>query len=85
MNEVIGICSICGGDVVCPKVFHSAIPPHPTCTGCGAVATGGPVIDMRPNRRHIVDAVADNRYVREWTGTKIDPVTSYDTTTANRL
>ena len=47
-GEVIGECSICGGDVCVPRIWHGVNPPKPRCNGCGAVARSGPVIDMRP-------------------------------------
>jgi uncharacterized Zn finger protein len=49
MNEItIGKCSICGGEVTCPQVWHGIVPPTPRCRNCGAVpkATRGPVIPM---------------------------------------
>jgi len=48
-DRVIGTCSICGGAVAVPSVWHGVIPPTPICQGCGAVpSTHGPVIDMKP-------------------------------------
>lgn len=45
---VQGTCSLCGGQVVVPAVWMSAVPPTPTCLGCGAVAAShGPVIPMQ--------------------------------------
>lgn len=46
----IGTCSICGGAVTVPQVWHGIIPPTPRCSSCGAVpaTTYGPVIQMRP-------------------------------------
>lgn len=50
MNDVIGSCSICGGQVLCPRVWHGVIPPVPTCSQCGATASVGPVIPMVPRQ-----------------------------------
>lgn len=51
MNNVIGTCSICGGRVTVPTVWHGIIPPTPTCEYCGATAAAhGPVIPMQPQR-----------------------------------
>lgn len=44
---VIGTCSLCGGRVTLPFVWHSVVPPVPTCESCGAVKAEGPVIEMR--------------------------------------
>ena len=49
MHTTIGTCSNCGGEVTIPSVYHSVVPPKPTCQRCGAVARPhGPVIDMEP-------------------------------------
>jgi hypothetical protein len=52
---VTGTCSICGGPVSVPTVWHSIIPPVPTCERCGAVAAQhGPVMPMmQPTHRTI--------------------------------
>lgn len=49
-DQVIGSCSICGGDVVGHvSSWHMVIPPPPArCTRCGAVEVRQPVIPMRP-------------------------------------
>lgn len=49
MKNTIGTCSLCGGPVTVPTVYHSVVPPTPRCEGCGAVpvASHGPVIAMR--------------------------------------
>lgn len=49
-SQVVGTCSLCGGDVVLPVVFWSVAPPPPTCTRCGAQAAAPalPVIPMTP-------------------------------------
>ena len=52
MNQVIGSCSLCGGDVVgfC-GVWMAVTPPPPArCSACGAVEQRLPVIPMRPAR-----------------------------------
>lgn len=46
--NVIGTCSLCGGQVVTPELWGGVVPPTPACTRCGAVAArSGPVIPMR--------------------------------------
>lgn len=47
-EQPIGVCSLCGGQVVGHRgVWHGIIPPPPAyCTSCGAVEAGGPVIPM---------------------------------------
>lgn len=62
MNRVIGECSICGGDVSVPHIWHGIFPPKPTCSRCGAQARSGPVIDMRPVSNR------GNREPHQWTG-----------------
>lgn len=58
MTRTLGTCSLCGGAVTVPTVFHSVHPPTPTCSSCGATAAAhGPVIPMRrepseAERRH---------------------------------
>ena len=49
--EVVGTCSICGGDVVTPKMLLMVGPwPAPYCIRCGAtVKRNLPVIPMEPN------------------------------------
>jgi len=45
--EVIGTCSLCGGDVMGYKVWHGTIPPPARCSRCGANRVSqGPVIPM---------------------------------------
>jgi hypothetical protein len=53
MNNVIGKCSICGGDVVgFTGIWMAVIPPPPAqCTSCGAVEAGT-VIKMTPAPTH---------------------------------
>jgi hypothetical protein len=47
-NQIIGKCSICGGDVCCPAVWWSTVAPIPTCVGCGAVEDNDmPVMKMK--------------------------------------
>lgn len=60
---VIGSCSLCGGAVRVPAVWHGVIPPTPMCERCGAVAAPAqaPVIPMVPRgnyRVSIVDSTA---------------------------
>ena len=51
MYNIVGTCSLCGGRVMVPQVYHSVVPPTPTCESCGATAaTSGPVIPMVPRR-----------------------------------
>lgn len=54
MYNVIGTCSICGGDVVAyTGIWMSVAPPSPpSCRNCGAVpaASQAPVIPMVPRR-----------------------------------
>jgi len=50
MNSIIGTCSICGGPVSVPSIWHGIHPPQPTCERCGAIAAQhGPIIPMQPN------------------------------------
>jgi hypothetical protein len=69
---IIGTCSLCGGRVSVPSVYHSVIPPEPTCESCGAVrASHGPVIDMRPARRAQQRVVDEGGFLEDghWVGT----------------
>jgi hypothetical protein len=51
MNTIIGKCSICGGNVTVPSVYHSITPPVPTCDSCGAIGKDeGKVIQMKQRR-----------------------------------
>jgi hypothetical protein len=59
--HVHGTCSCCGGPVTTPTAWFGVVPPTPTCSRCGAVpvAAFGPVLPMRPARRHAtIDATA---------------------------
>lgn len=48
--STVGTCSLCGGPVTVPTIWHGVIPPTPTCQQCGAhAATHGPIIPMQPN------------------------------------
>lgn len=51
-TNVIGTCSLCGGAVTVPAIWHGIIPPVPTCAKCGATAKQyGPTIEMeRPTK-----------------------------------
>ena len=46
-SSVIGTCSLCGGPVLVPLVYHCITPPTPTCARCGATKAL-PVIKMTP-------------------------------------
>ncbi len=50
MNQVIGCCSLCGGDVVGHAGPWLGVipPPRAKCTSCGAMEARGPVIPMVP-------------------------------------
>ncbi|MEK6860506.1 MAG: hypothetical protein AABY07_00915 [Nanoarchaeota archaeon] len=53
-KQIIGCCSICGGEVTVPFDFWSIIPPVPTCENCGAVMNQEQeleVIPMRPAKK----------------------------------
>jgi hypothetical protein len=49
-TQTLGTCSICGGPVTVPIVFHSIVPPVPRCESCGAHAAPKtwPVVPMVP-------------------------------------
>ena len=54
-RKPIGRCSLCGGVVSIPTVWHGTNRPIPTCEDCGAVADEAanlPVVPMKP-RQHI--------------------------------
>lgn len=54
-DTVIGTCSLCGGAVRVPAVWHGVIPPTPMCERCGAVAAPqAPVIQMVPRGNYQV-------------------------------
>lgn len=50
MQGIVGICSICGGEVVGHTgAWMAVVPPPPArCTKCGAVEQRGQVVRMRP-------------------------------------
>lgn len=54
-KSIIGTCSICGGAVVVPDIWHGIIAPVPECSSCGAVKreSHGPIIDMAPRPQRI--------------------------------
>jgi hypothetical protein len=57
-NETyVGTCSICGGRVTVPTVWHSVVPAVPTCRSCGATAAQnpGPIVPMVPRRTNAGD------------------------------
>ena len=57
----IGTCSVCGGPVSVPAVWHGIIPPRPTCERCGAIKADdyGPVIPMIPNSQRTIIKTTD--------------------------
>lgn len=68
-TQTIGTCSLCGGAVTLPIVWHGIVPPAATCSSCGAVAAQhGPVIPMRPARRRWQPTAAPDPYLvpTEW-------------------
>lgn len=49
-DVTLGTCSLCGGAVTVPAIWHGVIPPTPTCSSCGAVKREhGPIIEMQPS------------------------------------
>lgn len=50
MDKTIGVCSLCGGDVVVPEIWMGVHPPKPRCVRCHArpisAAKAIPVIPM---------------------------------------
>ncbi len=65
--DIIGICSICGGDVITYSgAWHSIYPPIPTCNSCGAIQrqNRGPIIPMEPVRRPRY--YTDSGFVEPW-------------------
>jgi hypothetical protein len=47
MNNFIGVCSLCGGNVTVPPSWFGNIPPAPVCGSCGATAKNKfPVVEM---------------------------------------
>ena len=47
MNNFIGICSLCGGNVTIPIQWVRMHPPSPMCNSCGATAKNKhPVVEM---------------------------------------
>ena len=60
MNHPVGTCSICGGRVTVPSVWHGVIPPIPTCESCGAMAAQhGPIIQMQPPKYKMTYTTSD--------------------------
>lgn len=60
MEQCVGTCSICGGDVMKHAgPWHGTIPPRGRCTSCGAVEACGPVIPMRPSPQRIPRVVVE--------------------------
>jgi len=51
MDNVVGKCGNCGGNVTLPRAWYGIDPPEPTCKSCGAVAKSHlPVVEMEPAR-----------------------------------
>jgi hypothetical protein len=66
-QTVIGICSVCGGDVVqYSGPWYGSLPPA-TCVSCGATERQdrGPVIPMVPTRRRY-GLSSDDGFVPPW-------------------
>jgi len=63
VNQTIGTCSLCGGRVTLPTVWHGVAPPTPTCESCHATAKShGPTIEMeRPRTARNVMIAADGK------------------------
>lgn len=76
-----GTCSICGGAVTTPTMWHGIIPPVPTCSQCGAVpaAPHGPVIPMKPASRPYIEELRRLLDLAQSTG---NPPPNPDTTTS---
>lgn len=72
MNDIIGTCSICGGEVVGPRIWHGIMPPPINCSRCGAVPMENtPVIPMMPAPRgigHIITTTGTNIEIRGQVG-----------------
>lgn len=62
--EIIGKCSLCGGDVYGHKGAWFAVipPPLSRCSGCGAVEKREPTIEMVPTIP--MESNRDGRYAR---------------------
>jgi len=57
-HRIIGTCSLCGGRIGIPNIWHGIYPPEPQCLNCYAVAAdSGPVIPMRQGPRIIAKVV----------------------------
>jgi hypothetical protein len=52
---VVGKCSLCGGSVTVPTVWHGILRPTATCQSCGATEKNNlPVIQMeKPAKRNV--------------------------------
>ena len=51
-KTIMGKCSLCGGYVTVPTVWHGIYPPTPTCDSCGATKKDNlPVIPMDPPKQ----------------------------------
>ena len=57
-HRIIGSCSLCGGQVGVPTIWHGVHPPEPQCLKCHAIAKQpGPVIEMQPPKRQVGSVV----------------------------
>ena len=66
MEKEVGTCGNCGGRVMLPTIWHSVVPPVPTCSSCGARAKQrGPVIEMEPSSG-AVEQPGGGRVQRQW-------------------
>lgn len=61
--KIIGTCSVCGGRVAVPNIWHGIYPPKPSCIDCDAVAaSSGPVIPMKKrgsNGQRIIEGLEE--------------------------
>ena len=53
-TQIVGTCSLCGGNVTVPLVWLDVVPPTPTCSSCHAVEAPPslPIIPMVPAHGH---------------------------------
>ena len=69
-QTIVGTCSCCQGPVTVPTMYHSIVPPVPTCQRCGAKAAPnyGRVIPMTPNPvvRWPSDSTSQAHGLNEW-------------------
>lgn len=59
MNDyIMGTCSLCGGPVVGPAIWHGICPPPIHCQDCGAEpAVNGKIIEMVPRKYYDYSSV----------------------------